>query len=80
LNGEKDLDDIYPTFFDQMSKVRFTMSSILIALESKSSITVSPFSVRVQNFYNSQARMLSELSPAVVTVNKRTGKKVEEAC
>jgi hypothetical protein len=56
------------------------MSSILIALESKSSITVSPFSVRVQNFYNSQARMLSELSPAVVTVNKRTGKKVEEAC
>jgi hypothetical protein len=65
----KELDDIYPTFFDQMSKVRSTMSSILIALDTKCSITVSPLSVRVQNVYNSLARMSSEFSPAVVDVD-----------
>jgi hypothetical protein len=56
IDWRKEIDDIYPRFFDNMSKVRSTMSSILLSIESKCAICISPLAVKVQQLYNFSAR------------------------
>jgi hypothetical protein len=56
INWQKEIDDIYPRFFDNMSKVRLTMSSILLSIQSKCAISISPLAVEVQQLYNFSAQ------------------------
>jgi hypothetical protein len=56
INWEKEIDSIYPCFFDNMSKVRSTMSGILISIQSKCSINISPLAVQIQQMYNFNAQ------------------------
>jgi hypothetical protein len=55
INWEKEIDCIFPLFFDNMSKVCSTMSSILISIQFKCSISISPVAVQVQQMYNYSA-------------------------
>jgi hypothetical protein len=50
------IHDIFPEFFDTMSKVRSTTSRILISLKAKCHINISPRAASVQEMYNEQAR------------------------
>jgi hypothetical protein len=56
LHWQKHLDEMYPLFFARMSKVRSTMSSILLALDRKCSISISPIAANIQAIYNYEAR------------------------
>jgi hypothetical protein len=49
------LNAIYPSFFDNMSKVRSTMASILTAIQNKGGICISPRAVAIQQQSNVEA-------------------------
>lgn len=56
---DKALDEKYPGFFERMARVRSSMACILIALNSKANINISPIAARVQEKYNNEARFES---------------------
>jgi hypothetical protein len=56
VDWAKSLAETYPLFFSNMSKVRSTMSTILLSLNSKCLISISPVAANVQALYNMEAR------------------------
>jgi hypothetical protein len=69
LRYNAEISMAYPLLFDRMSKVRFTMVSILESINQKYGISISPVACQNQKKYNTAAECLVKNKQALRVIN-----------